>query len=401
MSSDDRMPQVGKLDGTSVTGVALIAGLLVLLASAACGGASSNSNLGSGGGGGPSAAKVVGTIAVGTTPNAVAVDPATNTIYVANFGQEGNDGICATCYCPWVNGTLTTIDGVTQSVATNALPPAGAQYPYENPLDLAVNPATHTVYVAARLLAQPTLTCYYFGGLQLFNSGTLAQTVTDNPSHGASFPENVAVNEKTGNVYWTDWEGSSLAVVDASGNLLTTISLPARPVGIAVNATTNKIYAATTYPITGVIVIDGSTNAVIDTITNLSWPEGIAVNASANAIYVANSGGCSSSSPYCNSLAIIDGATDSVKANIPAGTGAAAVAFDPQTNFIYVANVGNYDFNQAGSVTVIDAGTNATTTLTDPDLTYPYRIAVNPTTNKIYVLNELSNNVTVIDGAHD
>lgn len=236
--------------------------------------------------------------------------------------------------------------------------------------------------------------------MQVFNSGTIAQTVTDSPSHGAAYSENVAVNEKTGNVYWADWEGSSLAVVDARGNLLTTISLPARPGGIAVNAATNKVYAATTYPITGVIVIDGSTNAVIDTITNLSYPEGIAVNASTNAIYVANSQGCSSSSPYCNSLAIIDGATDSITANIPTGNGAAAVAFDPQTNFIYVANAGNYDSKQVGSVTVIDAGTNATTTLTDPNLIYPYRVAVNPTTNKIYVLNELSNNVTVIDGAH-
>lgn len=83
----------------------------------------------------------------------------------------------------------------------------------------------------------------------------------------------------------------------------------------------------------------------------------------------------------------------------PVGSGPSSIAVDPQTNFIYVANAGNYDFNQHGSVSVINGATKATNTLTDPNLTYPFRIAVNPTTNKIYVASLLSNNVTVIDGA--
>lgn len=52
-------------------------------------------------------------------------------------------------------------------------------------------------------------------------------------------------------------------------------------------------------------------------------------------------------------------------------------------------------------MTIINGRTNATTTLTDANLTYPDRVAVSPMTNKIYVLSILSNNVTVIDGAHD
>ncbi len=392
MGSDVRISHFGHPDSSGMIGFVL--GLCALLVSSGCGGGSTGgTNILSDG---PVVAKVIGTIAAGMTPRAVAVDPASNTIYVANFGQETNSGQGSTSYCPGVNGTLTTIDGATQSVATSALPPAGAQYPYENPLDLAVNSASHTVYVAARLFEQPNATCYYYGGLQIFNSGTLAQTATA-PSHGAPFAENVAVNEQTGNVYWSDYEGSSVVVVDAMGNLLSTTSLASRPDGIAVNANSNKIYVITTYPNTSLIVIDGSTNAVVSTITgpNLPYPEGLAVNATTNTIYVANGQGCT-----CNRLAVINGSSDTVTKSISLGPGPAAVAVDSKTNFIYVANAGNYDFNQTGSVTVIDGATNTTTELTDPNLTYPYRIAVNPTTNKIYVLSLLSNNVTVIDGAH-
>ena len=48
-------------------------------------------------------------------------------------------------------------------------------------------------------------------------------------------------------------------------------------------------------------------------------------------------------------------------------------------------------------MTVIDGATNATTTVAVG--TDPLAVAVNPVTNKIYVANDGSNNVTVIDGA--
>ena len=48
-------------------------------------------------------------------------------------------------------------------------------------------------------------------------------------------------------------------------------------------------------------------------------------------------------------------------------------------------------------MTVIDGATNATTTV--PAGQAPIAVAVNPVTNKIYVANTGSDNVTVIDGA--
>ena len=67
------------------------------------------------------------------------------------------------------------------------------------------------------------------------------------------------------------------------------------------------------------------------------------------------------------------------------------MAVNPVTNKIYVANYGS------NNVTVIDGATNATSTVAAGD--HPIAVAVNPVTNKIYVANYGSNNVTVIDGA--
>src|SRR5712664_1724176 len=77
-------------------------------------------------------------------------------------------------------------------------------------------------------------------------------------------------------------------------------------------------------------------------------------------------------------------------ATIGAGTNPFAAAVNPVTNKIYVTNKGS------NNVTVIDGATNTTTTVAAG--TTPAGVAVNPVTNKIYVANAFNNNVTVIDG---
>jgi YVTN family beta-propeller protein len=66
-------------------------------------------------------------------------------------------------------------------------------------------------------------------------------------------------------------------------------------------------------------------------------------------------------------------------ATVPAGTAPYSVAVNPVTNKIYVANYSSQN------VTVIDGATNATTTVMAGS--YPDALAVNPVTNKIYVAN--------------
>ena len=79
-----------------------------------------------------------------------------------------------------------------------------------------------------------------------------------------------------------------------------------------------------------------------------------------------------------------------------------AVAVDPFTNRIYVANAGcsvtSIGCHNPGSVTVINGATKSATTIIDPKANTPGAVEVDAMTNQIYVLNELSGNLTVIAG---
>jgi YVTN family beta-propeller protein len=80
-----------------------------------------------------------------------------------------------------------------------------------------------------------------------------------------------------------------------------------------------------------------------------------------------------------------------VTTTVGAGSNPHGVAVNPVTNKIYVSN------NGSANITVIDGATNATATVGVG--TAPFAVAVNPVTNKIYVANWNSNDITVIDGA--
>jgi YVTN family beta-propeller protein len=97
-----------------------------------------------------------------------------------------------------------------------------------------------------------------------------------------------------------------------------------------------------------------------------------------------------------------------VVATVPAGTNPQGAAVNPATNKIYVVNGNCIDFPSCagvGSVTVIDGSTNNPVSVNVGY--FPNTIAVNPATNKIYVVNNCGNDagcasggtVSVIDGA--
>ena len=68
------------------------------------------------------------------------------------------------------------------------------------------------------------------------------------------------------------------------------------------------------------------------------------------------------------------------------------VAVDPTGTKIYVANDGS------STVSIIDTTTNNVTVIVN-GLNYPYGVAVNPTGTKVYVANSGNNSVSVIDTA--
>src|SRR3989441_3162526 len=83
-----------------------------------------------------------------------------------------------------------------------------------------------------------------------------------------------------------------------------------------------------------------------------------------------------------------------VTATIPVGNEPHGIAVDVSTNMVYVANF----FSNTLSVI---SGRNNTVVATIPVGSFPYGVDVNPTTNTIYVTNSGSGTVSVISGSNN
>ena len=311
------------------------------------------------------------TLQVGGSPSAVAVNEVTNQIYVANATSNG----------------VTVINGATNALTTVSDPNA------KGPSLVAVNEATNQIYVV--------------------NAGSLNVTVIDGASNATttvaevsgSSPVGVAINSATNQIYianplyskctphhpecMTNCIDGVVTVIDGASNAVMNVDVGPCPQGIAVNPVTNKVFV----PLgEHAAVIDGATNAV----TTVAVPAyGLAVNSTTDKIYAVSGS---------NVTQVIDGATLSTTAVFAAiTTPQGVVAVDAATNTVYVTNVAYPTdcpgpFCNPGSVTVIDGATNATTTLIDPHASGPAALAIDASADRIYVANTLSNNLTVIAG---
>jgi YVTN family beta-propeller protein len=324
---------------------------------------------------------VVATIPVGTSPVAVASNPLTDKIYVANEGSN----------------TVTVIDGHTKSTVTVAV---GL-----HPVAIAVNAVTDKIYVANRGYFLKNIT----GSVTVINGATNSTTTVIDPN--ATFPSAVAVNPVTNKIYVTN-ASHNVTVIDGHTNSTTTVTdrNGAFPLAVAVNPVTNKIYVANVNS-ANVTVIDGATNSTTTvpvTVPNVLGPVALAVNSVTDKIYVANNGVIRGSTNVGH-VTVIDGRTNSTtRVTDPNAITPLALAMNSLTDKVYVTNEGNYPGANHGNVTVIDGRTNSTRTVTDPHALAPQDIAVNSLTNKIYVTNAnrfvssaLTGNggVTVINGS--
>ncbi len=328
---------------------------------------------------------LVTTVTAGTSPTAVAVNVATNKIYVVNEGSNNVtviDGATNNTVTVWTgsspdavainavtnkiyvanlnSGSVTVIDGGNNQSATIS---AGA-YPYA----IAVNTASNKIYVA--------------------NYDTNTVTVIDGATNRSSSTINVgrhpvalAVNATTNKVFVADSGSRDVAVIDGATNDVATVAVGTTPWAIAVNEITNQIYVAN-YQSSNVSVIDGTTYVPTNVAVG-AYPSGVAVDAVRNRAYVVNSGDSSGT--------VIDGATLTTR-TITAGSSPLVVGVDAVTNKAYFV-----DDLYNGAVTMVD-GTSGVAASVGVNGEYPMALAVNPVTNTIYVANNRSNNVSVIAG---
>jgi len=333
------------------------------------------------------------TLTAGIRPHAVAINPVTNKIYVANAGCAGPFG-CGN------SGSITVIDGATNSMTTLHDPNANG------PDDIAVNSVTNKVYVAN----------LWTGNITVIDGATDSIITIKDPNANQMQSVAVAVNSVTDKIYvvnnnrfgFSNTTIGNITVVDGASNTTSTVIDPnaMKPAAVAVNPVTNTIYIANLGGYPGpnhgnVTVIDGaSNNATTLTDPNALAPASLAVNTVTNRIYVANLNDSALSGS--GGITIIDGAANSLtNVRDTRASSPTAVVVDSTANKVYVANYGinpTQASNVPGNVTVIDGGTNSLTNLADPNAINPNALAVNSATSRIYVSNVFSENTTVIDG---
>ena len=275
----------------------------------------------------------------------------------------------------------------------------------------AANPASNRVYV----IAGTTLNVI---------DGALNTVIATVPL--GSNPASIWPNKVTNKVYISDRADNTVTVIDGATNMVAkVIPVGTHPVGLDVNPVTNKIYVANRNDNT-VSVIDGRTNQVTATIPVGVRPNSTRVNPVTNMIYTTDYAG--------GTVSVIDGATDTKVNTVTVGQQPALLLVNTVTNKAYVNNyggtptsvsvidlatltvntiplagIGSMDINQvtnkisettgANTVTIIDGDTLGLTPLTVGN--NPFDVESDAVTNKLYVMNNSDNTVSIIDGTND
>jgi DNA-binding beta-propeller fold protein YncE len=366
----------------------------------------------------------VQTITVGEGPNWLAVDAGTHTAYTANQIDDTVSVInTATC-----NATVTSgCDQKTPTVHVGA-----------NPWALSIDQKLHSVYVANN----------WDDTVSVLNAATCNATVTSGchtvpptVQVGAA-PQALLADSTTGTLYTANEGDSTVSVINLATCDGTTTSgcrsvAPSADVskpflnpptkltgGVAVDGSTKTVYVANLGAGTVSVVNSATCNAAqrsgctnpAATIDVGGEPGGIAVDEATDTLYVANLQG--------NTVSVIDGATCNATnqqgcsrppATVTAGNGPYALAVDEATDTIYVTNPGAAA--DGDTVSVINGATcnaaeqsgchQSPATITVG--VGPLGIAVNPTTNTVYVAavgkdyfhvdTDFGDTVSVINGA--
>lgn len=295
---------------------------------------------------------LLATVAVGDGPSALAINPVTGFLYVANYRDF----------------SISVLDRSLKVVAELPISPP--------PQEVAVNPVTNRIYV----MAGSKLYVLEGGG------NTITAVLPITPPGRA-----LAVNPQTNRIYVGrgGLQDSFVDVIDGATNqLITSIPAGPGPEALAVNPVTNRIYSANFSAgpdlRSTVSVIDGATNTVLATITVNDLPEWAAINPQTNVLYV---------SSKFTGLTLIDGNTNAVISTIPHA--AFGVAVNPATDRLYTADVGT------NTVSVFDGlAHNLIATIGEPLPSFPGDAVANANNGYVYI-GHRPDKISVVDSGTD
>ena len=175
------------------------------------------------------------TVDVGSGPSGIAVNPLTNTIYVANTAEDSNN-------TPLPKGsTLSVIDGAAcKPTDKSGCTPVGTVRVGADPANVAVDPATNSVYVANTYDNTNSAT----GTVSVVNgancdasdpSGCASQTPPR--VHVGADPVSTAFDATTDTVFVTNAKDKTVSIIDAAHCNATRLSgCSARPPTVTVGS---------------------------------------------------------------------------------------------------------------------------------------------------------------------
>ncbi|HTH64466.1 MAG TPA: invasin domain 3-containing protein [Gemmatimonadales bacterium] len=241
-----------------------------------------------------------------------------------------------------------------------------------------------TEYVDAFAVRAPGDTIFGFGGI--VNPVLLHLTVGQQPWA-------LAVNSQTHAAYAGHQGGQIYQMNGTTDVVVDSVSAGQFVSAVAVNSITNRVFVGMD---AGVRVLDGATLGTVTTIATgttqqgVTNRQGLAVDSINNRIYVTVDIGSAAPNPI---LRRIDGATNTFSTSndvaLP-GLGISA-AFDPVNGLVYVA------IPDSNFVVAVDPVAKTFSRI--PVGSFPIAVAVNPLTNRVYVVNQSSNDVSVINGS--
>jgi DNA-binding beta-propeller fold protein YncE len=244
-----------------------------------------------------SSREVVATVPLAGNPTGIAVDSATDTVYVA------------------YESTVAVINGATNTVSASIALPAGAVAG-----EIAVDSTTNTLYVNNDSAS--------VGGVVVIDGST--NTVSMTVSSGGTTPDGIAIDEATDVVWVANRSGTVVAISGSTGSIIESVSPTGIPNDIAVDQDTNTVYVSTASATSGLTVIDGATGDITATVP-VELASLVAVDQSADVVFAQAQATYGGSTSY--GTVVIDGTTNAVTDVL--GADGAWSAIDPATSTLY------------------------------------------------------------------
>jgi DNA-binding beta-propeller fold protein YncE len=335
-------------------------------------------------------------------PQNAIVDPATNTVYVANEGAS----------------SISVLDGATCNAHTPNLCPANppALAAGFDPGDIQLDPQTHTIYESSQALNDVwVLNAATCNAIKTAGCTRFAPTTRTDDG-----PSGVVADPATHTVYANDREANKISVIDTSicnahnvsgcGTAWPEITVGDAPHASALNPLTHTLYVNNRNDNTLSIIDTATCNASVTsgcgsvppTTEVGGTPQQEAVDEATDTIYVANSDD--------GTVSVVNGAVCNAGdtsgcgqtwPTVTVGDNPTAIGFDPRTHTIYVANTDD------DTVSVIDGSTcNAGDTsgcghaaATIAVVSVPISVGIDPKTDTIFAGSKNDGTVSVIDGS--